>query len=288
MMMASILMGCNCKRDCLIALIMLNSWLWHIVDGSSSNRDSLDSFLYDYAFKKIKKLRSGEVYSVPPPANFSGMELAVARVRTSSLWRKGLSHGPLSIPLKTLPWPFTKRVDVVYQNLGNWSSLYYNVPHHTFLAPVLGFLPYDSSGNGAIEIRALGDEHLVMDFKSYEHVGGAAKCVKFDGNGTMELSSTTSEGWWVVRGRGHFSLVVPNERKRDWEWWMMGVVLGGFGVILVVLGFLWKKMRRRKMKGMEEESERSEGLECAWIGRSRMPFASAIRTQPVLENSHLP
>lgn len=64
---------------------------------------------------------------------------------------------------------------------------------------------------------------------------------------------------------------------------------GGFGVIFVVLGFLvWKKVRRRKMKGMEEEPERSEGLECVWIGRSRMPFASAIRTQPVLESSYLP
>lgn len=284
-------MGCNCKRDCLIILIVLNAWLWQLVEGSSSsssssNRDSLDSFLYDYAFKKIKKLRSGEVYSVPPPAIFSGMELAFVRVRTSSLWRQGLTHGPLKIPTKTLPLPFTKRVDVVYQNLGNWSSHYYNVPNHTFVAPVLGFLSYDSNGNEAVEIRSKGGEALMMDFKTYGGGGGTTKrCVRFDRNGTLEMSSATREGWCVVKGRGHFSVVVPNEGRRHWEVWMW-VVLGILGLFLVVLCVLtWK---RKKMRGMEEETERSEELETVWIGRSRMPFASGIRTQPVLENSYLP
>ncbi|KAL1546369.1 hypothetical protein AAHA92_22973 [Salvia divinorum] len=279
-------MGCICKRDCLIALIVLNAWLWQLVVGSSSsNRDSLDSFLYDYAFKKIKKLRSGEVYSVPPPAIFSGMELAVVRVRTSSLWRQGLTHGPLTIPPKTLPWPFTKRVDVVYQNLANWSSHYYNVPNHTFVAPVIGFLSYDSNGNEAVEIRSKGGEPLLLDFRTYGGGGGTKRCVRFDRNGTLEVSSTTREGWCVVRGRGHFSVVVPNEGRRHWEVWM-GVVLGILGVFLVVLCVLmWK---RKKMRGMEEEAERSEELETVWIGRSRMPFASGIRTQPVLENSYRP
>ncbi|KAG6437643.1 hypothetical protein SASPL_102564 [Salvia splendens] len=265
---------------------MLNAWLWQLVEGSpSSNRDSLDSFLYDYAFKKIKKLRSGEVYSVPSPSIFSGMELAVVRVRTSSLWRQGLTHGPLKIPPNTLPLPFTKRVDVVYQNLGNWSSHYYNVPNHTFVAPVLGFLSYDSNGNEAVEIRSKSDEPLMMDFKSYGGGGGTKRCVRFDRNGTLEMSSATREGWCVVKGQGHFSVVVPNEGRRHWEVWM-GVVLGILGVFLVVLCVLmWK---RKKMRGMEEETERSEELETVWVGRSRMPFASGIRTQPVLENSYLP
>ncbi|XP_057805767.1 uncharacterized protein LOC131020773 [Salvia miltiorrhiza] len=285
-------MGHNCRRDCVIALIVLNAWLWQLVEGSSISSSERDSFLYDYAFKKIKKLRSGEVYDVAPPANFSGVEVAVARVRRRSLWRKGLTIGAVAIPARTLPRPFTRRVDLVYQNLGNWSSHYYDVPNHTFVAPVLGFLAYDSNGSGAIELRGGGDDDpLLLNFSgvAYGGVGGATRCVRFDRDGRLELEGTTRGSSCVVRAQGHFSLVVPRKAKRGYKWWVVGVgggALGLVGVVLVVVG--WKRLNRKKIKKMEQEAERCVGLETMWIGRSRMPFASGIRTQPVLENSYLP
>ncbi|KAH6813210.1 hypothetical protein C2S51_022228 [Perilla frutescens var. frutescens] len=290
------------KRDCVIVLIVLNAWLCQqLVQGSETyNRDSLDSFLYDYAFKKIRRLRSGKMYNVGPPSNFPGMEVAVARVRTSSLWNKGLSYGSLAIPPKIMPWPFTRRVDVVYQNLANWSSCYYSVPNHRLVAPVMGFLAYDSTNNGLIGLRAMGGHPFVLNFSSiYSNSSDARnvtmsmryRCVRFDTNGTLELSSMMRESSsCVVREQGHFSVVVPNEAKDDngvHKWWIMGIAAAVVGlmwlVVVVVFG-----CKRKKMKKMERESERCEGLDTIWIGRSRMPCASGIRTQPVLENSYLP
>lgn len=278
----------------MIVLIVLNAWLCQLVQGSETyNRDSLDSFLYDYAFKKIRRLRSGKLYSVAPPSNFPGMEVAVVRVRTRSLWNKGLSYGSLAIPPKMMPRPFTRRVDVVYQNLGNWSSCYYSVPNHTFVAPVIGFLAYDSTNNGVIELRAMGGDPFVVNFSSiYSDVARneTMRCVRFDTNGTLELSSMMRESSCVVREQGHFSVVVPYEGKEDieaYKWWIMGIAAGVVGltwlVVVVVFG-----CKRKKMKKMERESERCEELETIWIGRSRMPCASGIRTQPVLESSYLP
>lgn len=293
----------GCKRDFFVVLIVLNAWLWQLVHGGSQSysRESLDSYLYNYAFKKIKRLRSGKLYDVVPPPNFPGMEIDIIRLRTSSLWKNGLSHASFTIPPKILPWPFTRRVDIVYQNLGNWSSDYYNVPNHTFVAPVVGFLAYDSTNNSLIKLRTMrgdgdgggggGDEPFVVDFSSHVAGGVDMRCVRFESNGTLELSSMTKGSSCVGREQGHYSVVVPygvdNEAHK---WWIMGIAAAAVGlmwlVVVCVVG--WKRMTRKKIRRMEQESERREGLESIWIGRSRMPCAVGIRTQPVLESSYLP
>ena len=42
------------------------------------------------------------------------------------------------------------------------------------------------------------------------------------------------------------------------------------------------------MEEMERESENSEALNSILIGISRVPTATLIRTQPVLENAYVP
>ena len=42
------------------------------------------------------------------------------------------------------------------------------------------------------------------------------------------------------------------------------------------------------MDDMEKVSERGESFDTVWIGKSKLPSASMVRTQPVLENSYLP
>lgn len=287
-------------RDWLIVFVMLDAWLWPPVHGSESyDRDSLDSFLYNYAYKKMPKLHAGKLFDVIPPSNFSGMEVSVVRLSARSLWMNGARYRAFVIPPRMLPWPYTKRIDILYQNLGNWSSYYYSVPNYTLIAPVIGFLTYDSNrrsmNNGLIELKTEGGDPFIVTFPSiYSQEGGdvSMKCVRFDTNGSLEFSSVTVESSCVVREQGHFSVVVPYKPSDDKgrKWKIMGIAAGVVGLVFVlvigVMGYKW--IRRKKMKKMEMECERSEVLDTIWIGRSRMPYASGIRTQPVIESSYVP
>ncbi|KAI3444460.1 hypothetical protein Pfo_001125 [Paulownia fortunei] len=288
------------KRDWLIIWIMFCALLWpHVQASESYTQDSLNSFLYDYAFKRMPRPRTGKLYNVSLPVNFSSMEVSVIRLRTHSLWKNGANLSFFEIPPRTLPWPFTKRVDIVYQNLGNWSTSYYNVQNYTFVAPVIGFLAYDSNTSSRlIELNISGDNPIIIRFQNHsleEDENVRMKCVRFGTNGTLEFSNVTAKSSCVARGQGHFSVVIPYQPKKDkkkrvLKWWMIGVPAGVVGlVLLVVLGivayklFIWKKIRK-----LERQSERSEALDTIWVGNSRMPSASGIRTQPALENSYVP
>ncbi|KAL0309299.1 UNVERIFIED_CONTAM: hypothetical protein Sradi_5872200 [Sesamum radiatum] len=195
--------------------------------------------------------------------------------------------------------PLRKRVDLVYQNLGNLSSSYYNVPNYTFVAPVIGFLAYDpnrsSASYGLIELHLLSDDPIIVRFpniSTHEDGNVTMKCVRFDVNGTLEFSNVTVKSSCIGRRQGHFSVVVPyqpNQAIRK-NYWVMGIAAGVVGlVLLLVIGILaYRWIKGKRIKKMERSSERSEGLDTIWVGRSRMPFASGIRTQPAIENSYLP
>ncbi|KAL0347747.1 UNVERIFIED_CONTAM: hypothetical protein Scaly_1790700 [Sesamum calycinum] len=292
----------GCRRDWLVVCIIFNAWLWQLVHGSEryNARDLLDSFVYDYAIKKLHRPRTGRLYNVVLPTNFSGMEVSFVRLRTRRLWKNGSNYNSsFSIPPWVLPWPFTKRVDLVYQNLGNLSSSYYNVPNYTFVAPVIGFLAYDpnrsSASYGLIELHLLSDDPIIVRFpniSTHEDGNVTMKCVRFDVNGTLEFSNVTVKSSCIGRRQGHFSVVVPyqpNQAIRK-NYWVMGIAAGVVGlVLLLVIGILaYRWIKGKRIKKMERSSERSEGLDTIWVGRSRMPFASGIRTQPAIENSYLP
>ncbi|KAL8550891.1 hypothetical protein ACS0TY_000101 [Phlomoides rotata] len=180
----------------------------------------------------------------------------------------GARYRAFTIPPGILPWPYTKRIDILYQNLGNWSSYYNSVPNYTLIALVVGFLAYDSNR------RSMNIE------------------LKTEGNDPFIVNSVTVESSCIVREQGHFSVVVPCKSTKDkaWKWRIIGIAAGVVGLMLVlvigIVGYKW--ITREKMKKMERESERSEVLDTIWIGRSRMPSASGIRTQPVFESSYLP
>lgn len=270
-----------------------------------SNQDSLNSFLHDYALHAIPKPRTGELYEVSPPANFSGVGVSLLRLRAHSLWKNGANLSSVQIPSMALPSPFTRRVDLVYQNLGNWSTSYYNVPSYTFVAPVIGLLAYDSNNTGPttrslVGLDIKGDSPITVRFNisvslhQYDDVR-VMQCVRFATDGTWELSNVTGESSsscsCVARNQGHFSIVVPTIRERRKtaavKWWVVGIPAAvGVGVVLIAVVGFW--CRWRSVRKMEKMSERSEGLNTVWIGNSRMPYASGIRTQPNLENSYIP
>ncbi|CAA2934959.1 uncharacterized protein LOC111380110 [Olea europaea subsp. europaea] len=200
-----------------------------------------------------------------------------------------------SVDSETPEYETTKANHVV----GNWSTLYYNVSNYTFVAPVLGLLAYDSSTRSPhydlIELNLMGDNPIVVRFPNVSLSVGM-KCVRFSTNGTVQLSNVTGNNSCMARGHGHFSIVVPSRpsdemtKERVWRWWVIGFAGGIVGLILllVVVIMVYKLIKGGKIKKMERQSERNEVLDTIWIGRSRMPSASGIRTQPELESSYIP
>ncbi|GFP95139.1 hypothetical protein PHJA_001658300 [Phtheirospermum japonicum] len=277
---------------------------WPFVHGSSQNNnaDFLDYYLYNYAFNKIRNPHTGTLYNLSLPANLSGVELSFSRIRTRSLWRNGTNQSSyFSIPPWTLPWPFSKRVDLIYQNLGNWSTSYYNVPNHKFVAPVLGFLIYDPNttlfhNNPNSELKFTGKNPIIVRFPNIFIKKDIVKCVRFDLNGTLEFSDmVTSENLsCVVTNQGHFSIVTPNQADKVIKnrGIVAGIVVGGLlGLVVIivvcVVGYV-KWIKRKRLKKMEKMSELSVALETLWIGRSKMPFAAGVRTYPVAESRYVP
>lgn len=289
------------KGDCLTIFIMLSALMLfkNVESSQNSSQDSLNSFLHSYALAAIPKPRTGRPYEVSLPANFSGAGVSFLRLRTNRLWKDGANLSSVEIPpTAALPSPFTRRVDLVYQNLGNWSTSYYNVPNYTFVAPVIGLLAYDAGPAGlGLGLDVKGESSITVNFDgvSRQYDVGMLRCVWFAADGTWRFSNVSGGGSSCEgRSHGHFSIVAPRSRGRKkkaaLKWWMVGVPGGAVAAALIAfLGiFLWKICRWRRERKMERNSERSEGLNTVWIGSSRMPTASGIRTQPNLETSYIP
>lgn len=265
---------------------------------------SLDSFFTDHANKSVAKPQTGTLYNIPLPANFTGMELTFVRLRSGSLRNRGANFSSFYIPPKVITKPHVVRLALVYENLGNWSSLYYNVPNYTLVAPVVGFRVYDSPGPSVIGSQKLNfsfhGEPISIWFPRIELQGQNAtpKCIQFGSNGSFQITNMSKANGCVMRGHeGHFSVVVPRPplplpptKKRYWKWWVIGFVGGVIGLVLIVLVVIvvYKLVKKKRLREMESQSEKGVPLDAFWVGRSKMPSASMIRTQPALEHGCVP
>ncbi|GAA0165509.1 hypothetical protein Leryth_014156 [Lithospermum erythrorhizon] len=263
--------------------------------------DSLDSYIRDYSFKKILQPQTGRVYNISLPSNFSGMEVSVVRLRSGCFWNQGMNHSFFQIPPRVLAWPPVTMFDIVYQNLGNQSATYFNVPNHTFVAPVVGFSAYYSNSteaeNRKIMLTVMGDPIEVhfpnVEVPEYKNV--RLKCVRFGNNGEIEFSNTTNKNICSFHSQGHFSIVVPfqereTKKSRPWKWCVIGFAVGvvAFVLLVLIVVVVYKFFVANTIGKMERESEKSEALGLIWIGASKMPSATTIRTEPVLEHSSVP
>lgn len=265
---------------------------------------SLDEYLHDYAQKVVKLPHTGSFYDISLHSNFSGMEISYVQIETKKLWTRGINSSLIHIPPKTRISPSVKRLDIVFHDLGNLSSYYYSLPNHRFVTPVVGFTTYNGDKNTAAnrssmhKLKLEGNNTILVQFQdtSLKKVENPTKrCVRFHPNGYVKFSNVTSTNLCHVHGQGHFAIVVPKwkpfrKRKKTTKWWAIGL---GVGVGVLFLGILvWILMcnfaRKKKVKSMQRQSEKSEALDTVWVGRSKMPSAGGIRTQPVLENDYLP
>ncbi|KAJ9188265.1 hypothetical protein P3X46_003637 [Hevea brasiliensis] len=296
-------MGCERRTSHIIYTIF---FVWFLlfsrVHGSRSHDpESLEASIHNYAMEALVKRRTGTLLNVSLPANFSGIQASVVRLRSSSLWEKGVNFTSFYIPPRVIPFPFGRRVAIVYHNLGNWSSYYYEVPNYSLVAPVIGFVAYDASnlsalGNETLKFSALGSP-IVVSFPNtgigaLKNGNAELKCVKFNDGGLVQFRNLT-EGRCLTQGDGHFSIAIPSsesKKKKSWAWRVIGFAAGFIGLVLVVVIMItaYKLVRSKKIREMEGESEKGVAFDTKWIGRSKMPSASMVRTQPALEHGDIP
>lgn len=293
----------------LLALLLRLSFIprTYAIDNRQYDPLLFDDFVHEYAEKAVKKPRTGTLYNISLPSNYSGVEVSYMRLKSGSLWRRGKNSSLFKIPKRMLSSPYSNRLDIVFQNAGNLSSSYFSIPNYTFVAPVIGFHIYGADANFPSSNRtrmltiSLQGDPIVVEFPSIsldEKDNATMKCVRFGADGTeVEFSSVIVPGYTCnAHNQGHFSIVVPSllppstkKRKRREKLWFWLVIGGGGFVFLILCGILvFKMFRARKIEYMVKQSENSVALDVVWIGRSRMPSAGGIRTQPVLENDYVP
>lgn len=287
-------MSCKCFFFWLIFCFYLPSSI-HGSDNSAAY--SLDEFLQDAAFKALvrQRLHTGSLYKASLPGNLSGMEVSVVRLRSKTLWNFGAKLSDFYIPPRTLSVPHVKRLAIVYQNLGNWSSNYYKAPGYSFLASVIGFLVFDASNVSAgsmknISLNLMG-KPVSMSFPNLilpHDMISAARCVAFSSNGTVHFSDVIFPNMCYTSDQGHFSIVLGVERKkRPWYICVIGTVLGCAALVLVgyfAVAFL-RRLRGKESESMEKQGVDGEILDRRWIGSSsKLPSATMTRTQPEIEN----
>ncbi|XVF29755.1 hypothetical protein REPUB_Repub15cG0149500 [Reevesia pubescens] len=301
---------------CLFCLQLTTLMAQSIINTNASSTSAtraLDALLQDYAYRAFVNPRTGVPYDGDVPSNLSGIKIAAMRLRSGSLRSHGVEmYKEFEIPIGVVARPYVERLVLVYQNLGNWSMLYYSLPNYTYLAPVLGLLAYNASNLSAtslpeLDIRAVGDP-IKIKFSDVQSApdGSVPMCVWFDLHGLVKFSNLTSGNECSTIQQGHFSIVTESispptppsqasggkEKKTDREVWIIvGSVVGGLALLaLLALLVLWarKCKKRKKMQEMEKAAEVGESLNMTSVGDTKAPSATVTRTQPTLEKEYVP
>ncbi|EPS58883.1 hypothetical protein M569_15929 [Genlisea aurea] len=284
--------------------------------GEISGRQELDALLQDYAFRALVRPRTGTVYDGSPPADLAGIQVSALRLRSGSLWRRGFSdYKEFRIPVNVEVHPYVERLVFVYQNLGNWSSLYYNLSGYTMLSPILGLLAYNGSnisseGLQNLRIRASGSP-ISVSFAGLPSVFDrpSTRCAYFSLNGSVEFSVVVNASTCLTDNQGHFSIVVsesspvvpprPSTRPprsgrggdREGEWTLVGSLIGGVALVAasaVAISYLVACRKRKELRRMEAAAEVGVPLSMTSVGSTRAPVALETRTRPLIENEFVP
>ncbi|KAF7845190.1 plant/F17O14-7 protein [Senna tora] len=200
----------------MIVIILLCMAQITFVSGSSiSEAKALDALLQDYAFRAFVNPKTGVIFDGVVPSHLNGIKIAALRLKSGSLWRRGYEmYKEFEIPMGLVETPSVERLVLVYQNLGNWSTNFYELPNFTCLAPVLGLIAYDGSNLSATNLAALdirvSGHPILVKFKDVKSApeGSVAKCVWFDLEGSSDFSNVVNGNTCSISQQGHLSIVV--------------------------------------------------------------------------------
>ncbi|KAL0712435.1 hypothetical protein Bca4012_019413 [Brassica carinata] len=262
-----------------------------------NNIQELDDQIRSYAARANKGRHTGSLYELSLPANLTDVKASVVTVRNSMFWRKGANFSGVYVPPLVKTIPYAKRIAFVYETLGDYSSsVYFRLgDNYSFISPVIGFTAYDATNTNDLKKLNLSierDNPIMIKFAPYEahHQSRGIKCVALE---SLNFSNTTRNySCATTNSRGHYALVALNRKHKPEsklelarrKWWWTALTIIGISVLLalVIVGVV-KLVRKKRFKEMERESEKSEMVGNVWIGQSRMPAATMVRTQPSLE-----
>ncbi|XP_010422776.1 PREDICTED: uncharacterized protein LOC104708000 [Camelina sativa] len=278
--------------------------LHSIVQCANNNSiGDLDDLIRSYAARattSTKRRHTGSLYAISLPSNLSDIKASVVTVRNSVFWRKGTNFSGVLIPPMVKTTPYAKRIAFVYESFGNHSSsVYFRLAdNYSFVSPVIGFTGYDATNTNDLKNLNLSikrDDPIVIKFDPYaSRDRREMKCIAFGDNGSFSSFSSTIRDYEcaATNTHGHYALVVlngkpkpkhePEVSRRNW-WWFVLTGIGVSVIAVVVIVVVVKLVKKKRLREMERESEKSETIGNVWIGRSRMPSATMVRTQPCLE-----
>lgn len=268
-------------------------------DDSKPDTSSLNNFLHDHAREVVKFPQLGKFYDISLKSNYSGIKISYIQIRTPSIWTRGINVRAVHIPPKTRILPFVRRLDIVYQDLGNLSSCYYNVPNYRFVTPVIGFATYNGEDNSPSNssgpppnICLEGNNTIMIQFPDIsvkKKENSTMRCVAFGANGDIQFSNVTVPNKCLARGHGQFSIVVPKSKKSSKKGLAIGLGVG-FGILtlLLVILLMCRIARNKELEYMQNEPEKSENLDTAWVGSSKLPAAEWSRNFEIPENDYIP
>ncbi|XP_071741144.1 uncharacterized protein [Rutidosis leptorrhynchoides] len=294
-------------------------------DISFSSR-FLDSILQDYAFRSFSghRTKTGIIYSGNVPSNLTGTSISALRLRSGSLRKRGYhKYKEFDIPVGILVNPYVERVILVYQNLGNWSNIYYPLPGYLYLSPVVGLLGYNAvnlTANRLPELDLRSSENpILIKFETLKVLpnGVVPKCVFFDLYGGVAFDLVLNGSVCSSVTQGHFGIVVEDRSRAPspspkrsrvpeypiaggrggggggtkWKgWWVGGSVAGGVllaAVLVAVVVWVRRINGRRRIGKMKDAAEGGVPLTLAAVGRAKVPVAMGTRTKPILENEYV-
>ncbi|KAE9597794.1 hypothetical protein Lal_00041417 [Lupinus albus] len=296
-------MGSKVTYNCFILLVVFTLCCCSLVHSlDNTDTKTLNSLLQDYALRSLIKHmpQTGALYDALLPQNLSGMNVSIVHLRSQRLYRKGANFSFFRIPPRTMFIPNVRRLVIVYQNLGNWSSKFYNLPSYSLITSVVGFMVFDASNVTDIRVKNLNlntmGQPITTHFPNVTIMHGTnsrVRCVAFSANGTYKVSSMTSPGLCYSKDPGYFSVVSPLETKpqpqREWYVLVIGFVIGIFGLVAVVYaGFSCLRfVKAKRIEAIERHNNEDLVLESRWVGNSKLPSAAVTRTKPAYENSVL-
>ncbi|KAL8201039.1 hypothetical protein R6Q57_012378 [Mikania cordata] len=290
-------------EDILLLMLLCSCFCFYVQASDSkdiSPGEPFDIVLHEHAFEALltqqQRYKTGTLYAVKLPANLSGMHVFYIRFRTKTLWRKGANFSSFQIPPRTLPMPFVKRIVILYQDLGNLSSQFYNntVPGYSLVSSVVGFRVYDASNPTTTKARQIdfntSDAPISVHFPGLKFPRGSM-CASFGtgSNGPFTLGDMSDGHVCYTRNCGRFYVVAPKRKKGGvWVLWGVGVGFMTTFFISLVSIMLVKIMKVKRAEEMEMQMEEgSIDLETVWIGYSKMPCATVTRTHPNLESPRI-
>ncbi|XP_039115076.1 uncharacterized protein LOC120250338 [Dioscorea cayenensis subsp. rotundata] len=302
-------------------VVLLSAYQYKAQSPGSSTipAKQLDSVLQGYGFSAFVRPHTGVIYDANVPVNLTGIKVSVLRLRSGSLLGRGVhSFKEFDIPVGVWVHPYVERLVFVYQNLGNWSSVYYPLPGFRYLAPVLSLLIYDAANLSATNLPEIdfvaSKLPISINFTNVAPVpsGLTPKCVWFNLDGSPEFRELVTDNVCSTYRQGHFSIVVnstglapspapsagPNvgpipvrhKSHNSTVWKIVGGVLGGFVILVLaawLLGLLLRYTQKKKVAKMEQHAEVGETLRMARVGNAQAPVAYGTRTQPMLENEYV-